>query len=154
MENFDFAATSDRPALLAIDSEERKEQTRKALTDLGFKVYTAAESDEFMGLFNRINFEVVIIDEAYGAMPPNNAALAAIQNMPMARRRHTAVILLGAGLVTLNPLQAFALSVHCVVNYAEMAFIGQLTEKVMEEKKFFLSTFLEVQKTNSSGLQN
>ena len=154
MENFDFTAASGRCAILAIDSEELRELSRKALSGMGFKVFAPAESDEFMDLCGRINFEVVVIDEAFGSTPPNNAALAAIQNAPMSRRRHSTVFLLGAGFVTLNPLQAFSQSVHCVVNYDEMPFLGQLVQKVMEESRFFLMTFLEVQRTTPSGLSN
>jgi hypothetical protein len=70
-----------------------------------------------------------------------------IQQMPMARRRHATVLLLGAAFETLSTLHAFANSAHCVVNYSEMPLIGQIVQKAVVENSTFLAPYLEVQRT-------
>jgi len=63
----------------------------------------------------------------------------------MAQRRHAVFFLLGAAFETLNTLQAFSQSVHCVVNYTEIPVIGQLIQKTVAENNLFLNTFRDIQ---------
>lgn len=147
MENFDFIAATDRPALMAISTQEWKNQTEHALMELGFKVHIASDHGEFHFLFNQTNYEVIVIEETFCSSPEENITLQAIQNMPMARRRHATVILIGAAFETLNALQAFQHSVHCVVNFSEMTLIGQLIQKAVIENQTFMAPFLQVMRT-------
>jgi hypothetical protein len=80
-------------------------------------------------------------------MASDNISMRMIQQMPMARRRHATILLLGAAFETLSTLQAFANSAHCVVNYSEMSLISQIVQKAVVENSTFLAPYLEVQRT-------
>ena len=43
-------------------------------------------------------------------------------------------------------MQAFALSVHCVINVAELSMLAELVQKTAAENDLFLSPFREAQK--------
>jgi hypothetical protein len=93
---FDFLTTTDKPALLAFSTPEWLETARTALTELGYKVHTAATHGDFLIRFSQVNYQVVIIEECFAANNiGENLTLQAIQAMPMGQRRHATVILLG-----------------------------------------------------------
>src|SRR5512135_1403212 len=128
--NFDFISTTDKPALLAFSTPEWLETARTALTELGYKVHTAATHGDFLIRFSQVNYQVVIIEECFAANNiGENLTLQSVQAMPMGQRRHATVILLGDSFQTFTPMQAFQQSVHAVINSSELFLIKQLIEK-------------------------
>src|SRR6185436_14604692 len=107
-DRFEFISTSDKPALLAFSSPEWLEAARTALTELGYKVHTAATHGDFLVRFSQIRYQVVIIEELFAANNvQENLTLKALQTMQMNQRRHSTVILFGESFQTFTPLQAF-----------------------------------------------
>ena len=47
---------------------------------------------------------------------------------------------------SLNTLQAFAQSVHCVLNFSELSMLKEVVQKTIAENDLFLSTFRDVQR--------
>src|SRR3954471_11154375 len=93
---FDFVSTTDKPALLAFSTPEWLESARSALSELGYKVHTAATHGDFLIRFSQIRYHVVIIEERFAANDiTENLTLQALQVMPMSQRRHSTVILFG-----------------------------------------------------------
>ncbi|MCL4788776.1 MAG: hypothetical protein KJ070_18610, partial [Verrucomicrobia bacterium] len=74
-----------------------------------------------------------------------NLTLQALQNMPMNQRRHATIILFGDSFQTFTPLQAFAQSVHAVINTSELFLLKQLIEKAVADNSMFLHSFRETQ---------
>ncbi len=74
-----------------------------------------------------------------------NLTLKALQNMPMAQRRHATVILFGDSFQTFTPMQAFQQSVHAVINSSELFLFKQLIEKAIADNTLFLTSFREAQ---------
>jgi len=145
-EEFDFIAPTDKPALLAISTVEWLDLTRAALLELGYKVHVVESHAQFHSRFHQANYEVVVMEEMFGGCGPgDNASLQTLQRMSMVQRRHATVLLIGDAFETLNALQAFAQSVHCVVSYSEMPLMGQLIQKTVADNQTFLSTFRDVQ---------
>ncbi|MBC8095403.1 MAG: hypothetical protein H7Y43_06300, partial [Akkermansiaceae bacterium] len=131
-DRFEFVSTTDKPALLAFSTPEWLEAARSALTELGFKVHTAATHGDFLIRFSQIRYQVVIVEERFAANTiEENLTLNAMQQMPMAQRRHATVVLLGESFQTFTPLQAFQLSVHAVINSSELFLLKQLIEKAV-----------------------
>lgn len=146
MEEFDFISPVDRPALLAISNPDYLAQTRAALADMGFKVHNVDSHAHFNTRFNQVNYHVVVIEENFASSAAGeNHSLRLIQRMPMAQRRHAAFLLIGDGFETLNTMQAFAQSVHCVVNPSEMQLIGQLIQKASADNDTFLAPYRDAQ---------
>ena len=145
-ERFDFVSATDKPALLAFSTPEWLESARAALTELGYKVHTAATHGDFLVRFSQIRYHVVIVEELFAANTLNeNLTLKSLQAMPMNQRRHATVILFGESFQTFTPMQAFQQSVHAVINSSELFLLKQLIEKAIADNTLFLHSFRETQ---------
>jgi len=145
-EEFDFIGPSDLPALVAVTHPETLAAVKATLVEMGYKVHVVETHIQFETRYNQINYQVVIIEDIFAVNPMEaNPSLQFLQQLPMAQRRYANLFLLGGAFETLNTLQAFSQSVHCVVNYTETLMIGQLIQKTIAENNLFLNTFREVQ---------
>jgi len=143
---FDFVSASDKPALLAFSTPDWLAAAKSALEELGYKVHTAATHTDFLVRFGQVRYQVVIIEELFGANSiEENLTLKAIQQMPVGQRRHATIILLGDSFQTFVPMEAFKQSVHVVVNSSEMFLLRQLIEKAVADNDIFLHSFRDVQ---------
>src|SRR5512147_1829573 len=149
---FDFISATDKPALLAFSTPEWLEAARAALTELGYKVHTAATHSDFLIRFSQVRYQVVVLEELFAANEiGENLTLQALQTMPMNQRRHSTVILFGNSFQTFTPMQAFQYSVHAVINSSELFLLQQLIEKAVADNNLFLHSFREVQSRAFSG---
>lgn len=141
-----FITADDKPALIAFSTPEWLDAAKTALKELGYKVHTAATHSDFLVRFSQVRYQVVIVEELFGANTlEENSTLKALQNMPMPQRRHATVILLGNSFQTFAPMEAFQHSVHAVISSSEMFMLKQLIEKAVAENILFLQTYREVQ---------
>jgi spore germination protein YaaH len=143
---FDFVSTGDKPALIAFSTPEWLQEAKNALQELGYKVHTAATHSDFLIRFCQARYQVVILEELFGANTPDeNLTLKALQNMPVNQRRHCTMVLLGNSFQTFAPMEAFQHSVHAVINSSEMFLLKQLVEKVAADNQIFLQSYRDVQ---------
>ena len=143
---FDFVSTDDKPALIAFSTPEWLQEAKTALQELGYKVHTAATHSDFFVRFSQVHYQVVIIEELFGATKPEeNQSLIALRKMSSGQRRHATVVLLGENFATFDPMQAFQQSVHAVINISELTLFQQLVEKAVADNHLFLQSFREVQ---------
>ena len=143
---FDFVSATDKPALLAFSSPEWLDAAKSALTELGYKVHTAATHSDFLIRFSQVHYQVVIIEELFAANNvKENLTLQSLHAMPMNQRRHATVILFGESFQTFTPMQAFEHSVHAVINSSELFLLKQLIEKAVADNTLFLQNFREAQ---------
>lgn len=144
--SFDFVGSDDKPALIAFSTPEWLETTKEALQELGYKVHTAATHSDFLMRFSQAHYQVVIVEELFGAnVPEENLTLTALQNMPMSQRRHATCLLIGDSFQTFTPMEAFQKSVHAVINSSELFLLKQLVEKAVADNSVFLHSFRETQ---------
>ena len=148
----EFLSPLDKPALLAISSPDLLVAARSALSEIGYKVHETATSPEFLDRFGPIQYQVVIIEESFGGvLPEENAALTTLQQMQMPLRRHATVVLLGDLFETLHPMQAFQQSVHAVVNRMDAGKLPLILQQVINDNSTFLNTYRDVQARLSQG---
>lgn len=144
--SFDFISTGDKPALIAFSTPEWLETAKNALAELGYKVHTAATHSDFLTRFTQVQYQVVVMEELFGAHTVDeNQSLRTLQTMPVNQRRHATVILLGESYQTFAPMEAFKHSVHAVINTSEMFLLKQLVEKAVADNELFLHSFRETQ---------
>jgi hypothetical protein len=144
--SFDFVSSDDKPALIAFSTPEWLEIAKTALQELGYKVHTAATHSDFLMRFSQAHYQVIILEELFGANTPDeNLTLKALQNMTMNQRRHATVVLIGDSFQTFTPMEAFKNSVHAVINSSELFLLKQLVEKSVADNTLFLHSFREVQ---------
>lgn len=147
MEEFDIIGPSDHPALLAISTPEVVTMVKTALAELGYKVHAVENFEQFEQRYHQVSYQIVFIEETFaGADMVENPTLQMIQNMVMSQRRHATIFLVGPSMETLNTMQAFTQSVHCVINYSELPMLSDLVKKTVGENEMFLTTFREVQR--------
>ena len=145
-QTFDFVSNEDKPALIAFSTPEWLQEAKSALQELGYKVHTAATHSDFLIRFSQAPYQVVVLEELFGANTPDeNLTLKALQNMPIGQRRHATVLLIGNTFQTFTPMEAFQQSVHAVINSSEMFLLKQLIEKAVADNNLFLQSFREVQ---------
>jgi ActR/RegA family two-component response regulator len=146
-----FVTAADKPALIAFSTPDWLDKVKAALKELGYKVHTAATHSDFLVRFSQVRYQVVVVEELFGANNlDENSTLKALQNMQMGLRRHATVILLGNSFQTFAPMEAFQQSVHAVINSSEMFMLKQLIEKAVAENDLFLQSYREVQGRISS----
>lgn len=146
-----FITAADKPALIAFSTPEWLDAVKIALRALGYKVHTAATHSDFLVRFSQVRYQVVVVEELFGADKlEENSTLRALQKMPMNQRRNATVILLGNSFQTFAPMEAFQQSVHAVINSSEIFMLKQLIEKAVAENSLFLQRYLEVQNRVSS----
>jgi hypothetical protein len=147
MDEYDIIGPGDQAALLAISTPEVMVAVKTALAQMGYKVHEVENHEQFELRFHQFNYQVVVIEEAFaGGDSLENPALRMVQELPMSQRRHATFFLVGPNMETLNTMQAFTQSVHCVINYSELPMLSDLVQKTMAENEMFLSTFREVQR--------
>ncbi len=145
-DTFDFVGSGDKPALIAFSTPEWLETCRQALNELGYKVHTAATHSDFLIRFSQAHYQVVIVEELFGANTPDeNLTLKALQSMLVNQRRHATVLLIGNSFQTFTPMEAFKHSVHAVINSSELFLLKQLVEKAVADNDAFLHSFREIQ---------
>jgi hypothetical protein len=150
--DLEFLNPSYKPALLALSAEDVVATVKDVLREMSFRVLVAMSAEDFATRFSNIQFQLVLIEEQFAsATLEENASLRLLQHMPMAQRRQATVILLGHQFETLNPRQAFAQSVHAVVNWADLGSLSQIIQQVVADNNLFLNTFREAQLRASSG---
>jgi len=151
-DNFDFVTANDKPALIAFSSPEWLEDAKAALTELGYKVHTAATHSDFLMRFSQVRYRVVLIEQLFGAnTPEENVTLKALQEMPMNQRRHSVILLMGDGFQTFMPMEAFLQSVHAVINSSEIFLLKQLVEKAVADNDTFMRSYRDVQNRVYTG---
>lgn len=151
--SFDFLTTTDKPALLALSTPEWQELARAALTELGYKAHLASAHSDFITSFTQVPYQVIIIEECFAAdTAPENRSLAFLQAAQMQLRRHAVVILVGDSFTSFNPLEAFKLGVHLVVNRSEMLLLIQFIQKAVADNDLFLHGYRETQRRVAQGL--
>ena len=144
--SFDFVGSGDKPALIAFSTPAWMESAKAALTELGYKVHTAATHSDFILRFSQVQYQVVLVEELFGANHiGENLTLKSLQNLTVGLRRHATVLLIGDSFQTFTPMEAFKHSVHAVINSSELFLLKQLVEKAVAENAAFLYNFREIQ---------
>ena len=144
--SFDFVSNEDKPALIAFSTPEWLETAKTALRELGYKIHTAATHSDFLVRFGQVRYQVVILEERFGANNiEENLTLKSLQQMPVGQRRYATILLLGDSFQTFVPMEAFKQSVHAVVNSSEMFLLRQLVEKAVADNDVFLHSFRDIQ---------
>ncbi|MGC9941978.1 MAG: hypothetical protein ABSE48_09090 [Verrucomicrobiota bacterium] len=150
--SFDFVSKTDKPALIAFSTPEWLDSAKTALLELGYKVHTAATHSDFLIRFTSTQYQVVLIEELFGANKlEENLTLKSVQDMAIGQRRHATVLLVGESFQTFVPMEAYKHSVHAVINSSELFLLKQLVEKAVSDNDAFLHSFREVQARLFSG---
>jgi hypothetical protein len=146
MDDFDFISQNDHPALLALSNVDVLTMAKADLAAMGYKIHAVHTHEQMESRYYMVTYQVVVIEETFaGSSTFDNPSLRLLQSMPMQFRRQAVIFLIGEGYETMNSMQAFAQSIHAVVNYADLTMLSQVIQRTVAENDLFLNAYREAQ---------
>jgi hypothetical protein len=146
MDDFDFIGQNDHPALLALSNVDVLTMAKADLAGMGYKVHSVHTHEQFENRYYMVNYQIVVVEETFaGSSTFDNPSLRLLQTMPMQFRRQAAIFVIGEAYETMNTMQAFAQSVHAVINYSDISMLSQAIQKTVAENDLFLTAYREAQ---------
>lgn len=134
----------DKVALLCDDGPASGNLTT-TLQELGFKCHTAETAERAIERMTHTPYDVIVIAEDFaGATLETNSVVRYLASLPMSQRRHSFVAIVGESFRTLDAMQAYAHSVHLVVNPADVANMGPILKKGLADFELFYRMYKNV----------
>lgn len=131
--NQDFFELGDKTSIVCADAATT-ELVRNSLKDLGFKIHFADSEDGALDRIRYTQYHCIVIHENFaGSTLQSNAVMQYLTPLPMALRRNSFVCLIGDSFNTLDAMQAFAQSVHVVVNSLDLPNLTAILKKGLAE---------------------
>jgi DNA-binding response OmpR family regulator len=129
----DFFELDDMTSLVCTDPLTT-ETVRSTLKAIGYKSHVAETSEMAIERIRYTPYDVVILQDSFaGSSLRSNALLAYLATLPMSQRRNSFVCLIGESFKTLDAMQAFAHSVHVVVNPFDLPNFAAILKKSIAE---------------------
>jgi len=143
-EKMEFFALDDRAALICGDSITA-EAAKETLRELSFKFHTAETPELAIERIRYTEYDCIILDETFaGSSLRSNAVLNFLSALPMNQRRNWFVCLVGPSFKTLDAMQAFAQSVHLVLNPADLPNLTAILKKGLVENGLLYGAYDEI----------
>ena len=132
-EKMDFFELGDKTSLICADTNT-SQAAKDALRELGFKFHTAETPELSLERMRHTSYDCIILHENFaGSSLRSNEVLHHLSPLPMSQRRHSFVCLIGPSFKTLDAMQAFAQSVHLVLNPSDLSNLGPILKKGLVE---------------------
>src|SRR5499427_4650372 len=132
-EKVEFFEIGDKTSLLCA-TPDTTENVKAILRELGFKYHVAETPELAVERMRYTNYDCIVVHENFaGSSLRSNPVLNYLVPLPMAQRRYSFVCLIGPSFKTLDALQAFAESVHLVLNPADLPNFGPILKKGLAE---------------------
>src|SRR5256885_16002078 len=142
-EKMDFFELGDKTALICADPTTT-EASKATLRELGFKFHTAETPELAIERIRYTNYDCTLLHENFaGSSLRSNAVLNFLATLPMAQRRYWFVCLVGPSFKTLDAMQAFAQSVHLVLNPADLPNLTAILKKGLAEFELLYRAYKE-----------
>jgi CheY-like chemotaxis protein len=140
-EKMDFFELGDKTSLICTDSNTT-EVAKTTLRELGFKFHTAETPETAVERLRYTNYDCIIVHENFaGSSLRSNMVLNYLSPLPMAQRRYSFVCLIGPSFKTLDAMQAFAHSVHLVLNPIDLPNLVAILKKGLAEFELLYRTY-------------
>jgi hypothetical protein len=132
-EKIEFFELGDKTSLICCDATTT-EAIKGTLKELGYKFHTAETPELAIERMRYASYDCILVHENFaGSSLRSNVVLNYLAPLPMAHRRHSFVCLIGPSFTTLDAMQAFAQSVHLVLNPSDLPNLGPILKKGLAE---------------------
>jgi hypothetical protein len=143
-DKMDFFELGDKTSLICGDSATT-DAAKTTLRELGFKFHTAETPELAVERMRYTNYDCIVIHENFaGSSLRTNAVLNFLATLPMAQRRYWFVCLVGPSFKTLDAMQAFAHSVHIVLNPLDLPNLTAILKKSVAEFEMLYRAYKDV----------
>jgi CheY-like chemotaxis protein len=148
MSNNEFLEVGDKGALVC-DEGPNANSLRHTFESLGYKCHVAGTPEEAIERMAYTTYDLVSVTEDLGGTTlDSNPALLHLKLLPMAQRRYTYSLLVGSSFRTLDAMQAFAHSVHLVVNNADVSNLAPVLKRGLADFERMYATYRDVLREN------
>src|SRR5499427_6259279 len=142
-EKVEFFEIGDKTSLICADPDTT-EAVKATLRELGFKYHVADTPELAVERMRYTNYDCIVVHENFaGSSLRSNAVLNYLSPLAMAQRRYSFVCLVGPAFKTLDALQAFAQSVHIVLNPADLSNLQAILKKGLAEFELLYRAYRE-----------
>jgi hypothetical protein len=132
-EKLEFFELGDKTSLICSDAATT-ETIKETLKELGYKFHAAETPDRAIERMRYTNYDCIFVHENFaGSSLRSNIVLNFLATLPMAQRRNSFTCLIGPSFITLDAMQAFAQSVHLVLNPSDLPNLGPILKKGLAE---------------------
>lgn len=145
----DFFELGDKTSLVCADLATTT-KVREALSELGYKSHVAETAETAIEKVRYTPYDAIIIHETFaGSSLRSNSVLNYLAPLPMSQRRYSFVCLIGPSFNTTNAMQAFAQSVHVVVNPVDLPNLAAILKKSFAEFDLLYKVYKDVMAAQS-----
>ena len=143
-EQAEIVEVGDKTALIC-DDGPTGDSLKSTLQELGFKCHSAETSERAIERMKYTPYDVIAIAENFaGSNLGSNGVIRYLAPLPMAQRRNSYVVLIGDSCRTLDAMQAYAQSVHLVVNPTDVSNLGAILKKGLSDFERFYAVYKSV----------
>ena len=136
-----FLEVGDKTALICDDGATGT-ALKDTLESFNFKCHGAETSDRAIEQMTYSNYDVIGLTETFsGATLKTNTVLRYLSMLPMEQRRKSYVFLIGNSFRTLDAMQAYAQSVHLVVNPSDLPNLSAILKRGLADFDLFYTTY-------------
>ena len=129
----EFFEVGDKTSLICADANVA-EVVRNTLRELGYKFHIADTSDLAIERTRYTAYDIIVVQENFGSGTlSSNPVLNYFCSLAMSQRRVSMLVLVGTAFKTLDAMQAFAHSVHLVVNISDLRNLTAILKKSRAE---------------------
>jgi hypothetical protein len=132
-DKMEFFEVGDKGSLICADPNTA-EFAKATLRELGFKIHSVETPDLAIERIRYTTYDCILVHENFaGSSLRSNVVLNYLSSLPMAQRRSSFVCLVGPSFKTFDAMQAFAQSVHLVVNPGDLPNLEPILKKGLAE---------------------
>jgi hypothetical protein len=143
-EKMDFFELGDKTSLICGDSMT-DDLAKETLRDLGFKFHIAETPELAIEKMRYTSYDCIIVHENFaGSSLRSNPVLHFLAALPMTQRRFWFVCLVGPSFKTLDAMQAFAQSVHLVLNPVDLPNLTAILKKSLAENDLLYKSYKDI----------
>jgi hypothetical protein len=140
----DFFEVGDKTSLICADASTT-EAVKNTLRELGYKFHTAETPELAIERMRYTDYNCIVIHENFaGTSIRSNPVLNYLAPLPMLQRRDSFVCLVGESFKTLDAMQAFAQSVHLVVNPSDLPNLTAILKKGLMESETLYRSYRDI----------
>lgn len=129
-------------AMVCVNDAVIREKISEALKAIDFNISEPLKAKEALKNLSFHTFNVVVVDENYDLGSDGvNHILKYLENLSMAIRRKIFVVLLSTNIATMDYMHTYNKSVNLIINKEDIAEIGLIINKEIEENEYFYHVF-------------
>jgi len=140
---FDFVMEQGETALICESDPATREKMVQGLQSLGYSVKEADSARDTLKKMRFHAFDVLLLSDRFEGGQGVSELLGALELLDMPTRRRIYVALVGDSYRTMDSMAAFYRSVNLVVSARDLADLGAIIRRGVQENKVFYYTLVE-----------